>query len=90
MYQGPGRVTSPSPSPKIRRGDRKSLCANVFVRSNRKIIFALKLSRRPEPVADARRAPAVQSANGRTISVKTPNAAIEVKGGPVHGFRPYL
>jgi hypothetical protein len=43
MYQGPGRVTSPSPSPKIRRGDRKSLCTNVFVRSNRTIIFALGL-----------------------------------------------
>ncbi len=43
MYQEPGRVTSPSPSPKIRRGDSKSLCANVFVRSNRNIIFALGL-----------------------------------------------
>jgi hypothetical protein len=43
MYQGLGRITSPSPSPKIRRGDRKSLCAIAFMRSTRKIIFALRL-----------------------------------------------
>ena len=53
MDQEPERVTSPSPSPKIRRGDRKSLCANVFVHSNRRIILALRLAVRntPHPVA---------------------------------------
>ena len=43
MDQGSGRVTSPSPSPRIRRGNRNLLCANMFVCSRDKIIFALGL-----------------------------------------------
>jgi len=48
MDQGSERVTSPSPSPRIRRGNRNGLCANVFVRSGRKIIFALGLVEAPD------------------------------------------
>ena len=44
MDQASERVTSPSPSPKIRRRNRKGLCATVFVRSRRRIIFALGLT----------------------------------------------
>jgi mono/diheme cytochrome c family protein len=53
MHQRPGRVTSPSPSPNIRRGDRKNLSANVNVRSNRKIIFALWLGEGTEKIPRA-------------------------------------
>ena len=47
MDQGSGRVTSPSRAPRIRRGNRKGLCANWFLRSSRKIIYALGLSTLP-------------------------------------------
>ncbi len=44
VYRWPQRVTSPSPSPKIRRGDRKRLCANVFGYPSLEIILASGLS----------------------------------------------
>src|SRR5579859_6548430 len=46
VFQGSARVTSPSPAPKIRRGERKSLCANVIAHPGCEIIFALGLGER--------------------------------------------
>ena len=45
--QGPERVTSPSPSPKIRRGDRKCLCANVFAHPSLESILGLIVAAEP-------------------------------------------
>ncbi len=44
VFQESERVTSPLPSSKIGRGDRKSLCANVFAHPGHEIIFALGLA----------------------------------------------